>query len=84
MSAPVIDMFSKGEHDKTVVIDSVVEYTDSPKKVPHKNYYIKTEKKCLPTLKSPHRQLLSPLRVIISDCTDLIEQQKPFTRHITR
>lgn len=40
MSAPVIDMFSKREHDKKVVFDSVVEYTDSPKKVPHKNYNI--------------------------------------------
>lgn len=72
MSAPVIDMFSKRYHNKKVVFDSVVEYTDSPKKAPHKNYCIKTEKKCLPTLKSPHRRLLSPLRVIISDCTDLI------------
>jgi len=37
MSAPVIDMFSKRDLDKKVVFDSVVEYTDSPKKVPHKN-----------------------------------------------
>lgn len=40
MSAPVIDMFSKRDLDKKVVFDSVVEYTDSPKKVPHKNYNI--------------------------------------------
>lgn len=40
MNALVINMFSKREHDKKVVFDSVVEYNDSPKKVPHKNYFI--------------------------------------------